>query len=173
MELWLLILQALWLIAPAYAANAFPPLVKGKTPIDMGKNLLGKRLFGDGKTIEGSIAGISFGIFIGVIQILGQASILYELQLMEMTLPIAIALSCGAILGDITGSFIKRRTNIERGAPVPILDQLDFIAVSLLMAGFLVPLALPTILILLVLTPPIHWIANIIGFTLKIKKNPW
>jgi len=48
-EIGLTILQAFWFIAPAYAANAFPPLVRGKKPIDRGKKFFGNRLLGNGK----------------------------------------------------------------------------------------------------------------------------
>jgi CDP-2,3-bis-(O-geranylgeranyl)-sn-glycerol synthase len=173
MEAWLLILQSFWFIAPAYAANAFPPLVHGKTPIDMGRSFLGKRILGDGKTIQGSIAGISFGLFIGAMQILGQGALPPELQLMEMTLPIVLLLSLGAIIGDIIGSFIKRRLNVERGAPVPLLDQLDFLIMALMLGALAVSLSWVTVIILVALTPPIHWIANNIGYLIKVKKQPW
>ena len=49
-----IILQALWLILPAYVANASAVLVGGGTPVDFGKNWRdGKRILGDGKTWRG------------------------------------------------------------------------------------------------------------------------
>ena len=49
-----IILQALWLILPAYVANASAVLVGGGTPVDSGKNWKdGKRILGDGKTWRG------------------------------------------------------------------------------------------------------------------------
>jgi len=61
-----IILQALWLILPAYIANASAVLVGGGTPIDFGKNWKdGKRILGDGKTWRGLISGAFIGITSG------------------------------------------------------------------------------------------------------------
>ena len=61
-----IIIQALWLIIPAYIANASAVLVGGGTPIDFGKNWKdGRRILGDGKTWNGLIVGAFFGITSG------------------------------------------------------------------------------------------------------------
>jgi CDP-2,3-bis-(O-geranylgeranyl)-sn-glycerol synthase len=82
-------------------------------------------------------------------------------------------LSFGALIGDLIGSFIKRRLNLERGRPAPPLDQLDFVAGALAFSfiEFIPPIEI--IGVLLVLTPGIHLIANIIGYRLRLKKEPW
>lgn len=168
----LVLAQAFWLIAPAYAANAFPPLMNGRRPLDFKRRLKTHRIFGDGKTIEGSIAGLLFGIFIGSLQILSQ-SYIPEFGLTKMAIPLVFLLSIGAIFGDILGSFIKRRLGVPRGNPVIFLDQLDFLVISLLFASFIINIDFYIILILIILTPPIHWIANLIGYLTKVKKTPW
>ncbi|MFH0832707.1 MAG: CDP-2,3-bis-(O-geranylgeranyl)-sn-glycerol synthase [Candidatus Aenigmatarchaeota archaeon] len=165
--------QAFWLIAPAYAANAFPPLIKGRIPIDLKMNLRKHRILGDGKTIEGSVAGIIFGMLIGSAQILSQTYIPKEFGLATMTLPLAFLLSFGTIFGDIAGSFIKRRFGIPRGNSFILIDQLDFLIFALLFASFATAIGFYVILVLIVLTPPIHWIANVIGYSIKVKKTPW
>ena len=33
----------------------------------------------------------------------------------------------GTVFGDLCGSFAKRRFNVERGKPFPVLDQLDYV----------------------------------------------
>ncbi len=172
-EILALIAQAFWLIAPAYAANAFPPLLKGKRPVDCGKSLNGNRILGDGKTIEGTIGGILFGILIGSLQILGYNYIPKELGLTVMTLLLAFVLSSGAISGDIIGSFLKRRLGIESGRPLFPVDQLDFLLFSLLLASFIASISMWVALILIILTPLIHKTANIIGYLIGVKKNPW
>ncbi|MCX6819539.1 MAG: CDP-2,3-bis-(O-geranylgeranyl)-sn-glycerol synthase [Candidatus Aenigmarchaeota archaeon] len=171
--MWLLFLQAFWFIAPAYAANAFPPLVKGRRPLDLGRNIGKKRILGDGKTIKGTIAGVIFGMFIGFIQILGQNSIPPELSLTVMTFPLVFLLSAGALFGDIVGSFIKRRLGMPRGFPAPVLDQLDFLAFAVIFSALVIALNTHYIIILVILTPIIHWIANLIGYFAKVKKTPW
>src|SRR3989338_8621128 len=96
----LLLLQAFLFIAPAYAANGFPPLMRGKTPIDGRKMFKGHRLLGDGKTLEGFLGGVIFGVFIGSLQIYGQSYLPAELGLAAMTFPIVFMLSIGTMAGD-------------------------------------------------------------------------
>jgi CDP-2,3-bis-(O-geranylgeranyl)-sn-glycerol synthase len=174
-----LLAQAFWLIGPAYAANAFPPLVGGRMPIDLGKTFRGRRLLGDGKTIEGAIAGIIFGLFYGAIQILVQPHIPLAidgktLSLITITPSIVILIAVGALAGDSIGSFIKRRLDIPRGGSLLLLDQLGFLLVSLILASLVVKIDPYIVLTLIILTPLIHWIANLIGFyVMKVKKTPW
>jgi CDP-diglyceride synthetase len=61
-----IIIQALWLVLPAYIANASALLVGGGKPIDFGKNWKdGKRILGDGKTWSGLITGAFVGMTCG------------------------------------------------------------------------------------------------------------
>ncbi len=174
-----LLAQAFWLIGPAYAANAFPPLARGKNPLDFGKKIRNKRILGDGKTIEGTMAGLMFGLFYAAVQIIVQPYIPLvvdgkSLNLISMTPLVAVLLVVGAILGDFIGSFIKRRAGIERGRSAPGMDQLGFLAVSLILASFVVAISVEIWVSLLLLTPLIHWVANLIGFYLmKVKQTPW
>ena len=58
-----IIIQALWLVLPAYIANASALLIGGGTPIDFGKNWKdGKLILGDGKTWRGLITGAFVGM---------------------------------------------------------------------------------------------------------------
>src|SRR3989338_2415348 len=131
----LFILQALWFIFPAYVANASPVVIRGRKPLDFGKNLGKHRILGDGKTFEGTIGGIAFGVLTGAVQIY-LLQFIPNLGLPEHTIPLIIALSTGAIIGDIIGAFIKRRLGVERGHPALLLDQLDFLLAALLFASF-------------------------------------
>ena len=169
----LLLLQAFWFIAPAYAANGFPPLMRGKTPIDGRKMFKGHRLLGDGKTLEGFLGGVIFGVFIGSLQIYGQSYLPAELGLAAMTFPIVFMLSIGTMAGDLGGSFIKRRLGMKRGDRAMFMDQLGFLIMAMLFAAPFHLLPLTEILVLVVLTPIIHWIANIFGYWIKVKRNPW
>ena|SRR3989344_2828744 len=169
----LLIFQALWLIWPAYCANAFPVVMKGKKPLDFNKRLGKERLLGKSKTIEGTVGGIAIGILIGLLQIQIHPFFPEELGLMQFTLSLIIALSVGALFGDIIGSFIKRRLGIQPGKKTVPLDQLDFLVFALIFAGFFVIIDMKIIITLVVLTPPIHLITNFIGHSAKLKKRPW
>jgi len=171
----LLILQVLWLIAPAYAANSFAPLMRGKLAIDGGRTFRGKPLLGHGKTVEGTIGGIIFGIAIGGIQVMFQQHVpsQWDLGLAEMTLAMAVLLSVGAITGDIIASFFKRQIGMKSGASLPIVDQDDFVVFSLIFVSIAYAVPIQYALLLLVITPPIHLISNWLGYACRLKKNPW
>jgi CDP-2,3-bis-(O-geranylgeranyl)-sn-glycerol synthase len=82
---------------------------------------------------------------------------------------IGFLLGFGALLGDAIGSFLKRRLGIGRGKPAPILDQLDFILVALILVSFAVKLDLLTISIAIVLTLVIHLATNTCAYLLGLK----
>ena len=83
------------------------------------------------------------------------------------------------MLGDITASFVKRRTGRERGAAFPGVDQLDFVAGALVLAAlfdvgwFTATFTLPIIVVVLVLTPVLHVVTNGIAYLLGLKNEPW
>ncbi|NHV61122.1 MAG: CDP-2,3-bis-(O-geranylgeranyl)-sn-glycerol synthase [Candidatus Verstraetearchaeota archaeon] len=158
-DLFALALSSFILISPAYVANSIPVVLKGKMPIDRGKTFVdGRRIFGDGKTIEGFLSGLLCGTLLG-------AAFGYPLH--------ALLLSLGALVGDLIGAFIKRRLGMPRGHPAPILDQLDFIIGALAFVSVIYPVSLEQFLFLVLVTPPIHLIANFIAYMLKLKSHPW
>ncbi|MHA1480099.1 MAG: CDP-archaeol synthase, partial [Candidatus Thorarchaeota archaeon] len=82
-------------------------------------------------------------------------------------------LSVGALLGDLVGSFLKRRINVKSGNPSPVLDQIGFILMALILASpFLQPSA-GYVVVIVFITLGIHWISNALGYVLGLKKNPW
>ena len=163
-NLYLIILYPLIYILPAYVANGAPVVFGGGRPLDFGKKFVGKRVLGSSKTIRGAMAGIIAGIIIGVI----------EYPFFPYLLYVSVALSLGAIFGDMFGSFMKRRINLKPGANVPLLDQYGFFVFALL---FALPQGhLPNaygLLFLVLLTGPLHLLTNICANRLKLKKVPW
>lgn len=151
-------------IFPAYAANGAPILFGGGRPLDLGKRFQKKRIFGNSKTTRGVIAGIIAGIIVGIV----------ESQFLPYLLYISVALSLGAIFGDLLGSFMKRRAGMKPGTNVPLLDQYGFFVFALL---FALPFghmpALYGLLFLALLTGPLHLVANICANALRLKKVPW
>jgi CDP-2,3-bis-(O-geranylgeranyl)-sn-glycerol synthase len=169
----------LLIIWPPYVANA-TPVVAGKIfrkriPIDLGKNFIdGRRIFGDGKTYEGFITGLLVGFVIGEFTYLIVTSVVNLYQ--ELPSPTTVLLMClAALVGDLVGAFIKRRLGMPRGAPAPLLDQLDFLLMSLLALWLLQPQILRWVyvVIAIIITPPIHLLTNTIAYLLKLKKEPW
>ncbi|MFX0038952.1 MAG: CDP-2,3-bis-(O-geranylgeranyl)-sn-glycerol synthase [Promethearchaeota archaeon] len=104
----------------------------------------------------------------------------FPINFLVLIIRIVLA-SYGAVLGDLIGSFLKRRFNIKSGAPFWIVDQLDFALLALLfisIPSFIAPnvFFLPDIFIisfLIILTPAVSIIANTVAFVLGLKNVPW
>ncbi|RLE63615.1 MAG: CDP-2,3-bis-(O-geranylgeranyl)-sn-glycerol synthase [Thermoprotei archaeon] len=164
-----LVLETLIFIFPSYVANATPliatKLLNKQTPIDRGKLFIdNRRILGNGKTIEGSLTGIAMGTLCSII--------LQYLQLHSFRG--GVIMSIGAILGDLLGSFIKRRLNIPRGKPLPILDQLSFLLTAEAMYWLLIgSLPMYILLISVVITLILHPLSNVIAYILGLKQVPW
>ena len=175
---------AIWLMLPAYLPNNFAVLLGGGAPLDFGKTFRdGRRILGDGKTFRGTFLGAFCGIFAGLI-LNFVASACPSLGLpgfgegIELIL-VLVGLSFGAMLGDIVASFFKRRMGLTRGAPLFLIDQLDFVFGSWALTFLLAPgwfqenFTSLIIIIVLVITPLLHRITNVIGYKIKAKKEPW
>ncbi len=173
-----IVVLAFWLMLPAYIPNNVAVLVGGGPPIDMGKEFLGDRLLGDGKTWRGSMGGALAGFLLAFIlnRVLEFLPIGF---LPRFEIIPALGLAAGAILGDMAASFIKRRTGRERGKPFPGVDQLDFVVgafvVTLVLAPnwFLDNFSPSVIVAVLVITPLLHLSTNFIAYKLDLKDEPW
>ena len=180
------ILQAFWLIIPAYIANASAVLVGGGTPVDFGKNWRdGKRILGDGKTWRGLFAGAFIGMTAGFgLAVAARYIALSDFAFLNLSdfegfplmIPIIFSLCFGALAGDVVKSFFKRRIGKNRGEDWILFDQIDFIVGALLFSflvsgilqvsglmsnnWFFESFTLWHILFLIVITPFIHLTAN-------------
>ncbi|WP_298524288.1 CDP-2,3-bis-(O-geranylgeranyl)-sn-glycerol synthase [uncultured Methanobrevibacter sp.] len=169
----------LYFILPAYFSNGSGLLFGGGTPVDFGKSdSKGNRWIGDGVTWRGLVAGTIIGIITGAVQGFLAPMILANFGQYIMTpiitsipngINIGFLLGFGALLGDAIGSFLKRRLGIGRGKPAPILDQLDFIIVALILVSFVVKLNLLTIAIAIILTLIVHLATNTCAYLLGLK----
>ncbi len=189
---------ALWIMIPAYIPNPAAALVGGGTPIDFGKYAKdGRRLFGDGKTWRGLIGGIFVGIIFGAVQMFLVDYFHWDF-LPQHTWVTVIALATGALLGDLTKSYFKRRLGKDRGTKWPLADMYDMVVGSLLLMvialgvtgglgwfavfsspwvleNLVSPLAfgIMTFVAILIISPVLHRGANIIGYLLGLKDVPW
>lgn len=123
-----------------------------------------ERILGDHKTVRGFVSGIFIGVVVGAFE--------YLLISQELLL-VAILASVGALLGDLAGAFIKRRLKIKPGAPLPMIDQLDFVIGAILMVSLISRPSLSTALILILVTPPIHLATNLGAYALGLKSTYW
>jgi len=153
------IIGALYFFLPGYVANTLPGIFGGDLPVDLYTNFRdGRRLLGDGVTVRGFLVGVSGGLAVGA---------------MMGELKVGFFMSLGALLGDALGSFLKRRLRFKRGAPAPLLDQLNFVAGGLILASLVTTISWEYVLVLLVITPFGHLAVNWLGYSLKLKKVPW
>ena len=185
-------------IGPAYIANAMMVFTSDGKPLDGGKNFIdGKRLFGKTKTRGGFIGGCLFGflfaslffwLFYFFYPAIGEFARtqqdflnLIDLKLIEDFLhpePLVVFIrsvfcGIGAPIGDLVGSFMKRRFSIGSGQPFWLVDQLDFIIISILLNYFWFPLDFYIILLLTLISPSIALFANNVAYYLGRKKEPW
>lgn len=178
-DLLLLAFQSLWFILPAYFANSTPVIAGGGTPIDFNKKFFdGEPVFGPGKTWRGFFAGIAVAVLVAGVQMFLQNRLdLSSYSLIKMSLSLGFLLGFGAIIGDMVKSFFKRRMKIKRGAKWPLLDQLDFLLgallFSLLSKNAVAYLNWKIVVFLLIFTPLVHRMANILAFRSHLKKVPW
>ncbi len=164
-------LETFILFLPAMVANGTPVvvgrLIKNSHPIDFGFRFFDENpLLGPGKTWEGFFGGLVVGAIFGLLAhfLLPQ----YSLILTSFYVPL------GALLGDIFGSFLKRRLGLRRGEPLPLLDQLDFYL------GVLIVLILcnkvPDIVSLILMAITIYFLhraTNFAAYKLGLKSVPW
>ena len=180
------VVLAIWLMLPAYISNSMAVVFGGGAPMDLGMKLPdGKRVLGEGKTMRGLVGGTACGIAAGLLQIyvVPTFGIQYLPTIIQYvpTITAIITLSFGALLGDIVKSFFKRRIGLVRGAELPLIDQLDFVAGAWILTYIFDTVWFTRyfisnpwiILTVLVLTPILHRLTNIFGYNIKLKKEPW
>lgn len=170
-------LTALWATLPAYLPNSVAVLVGGGRPIDGGRTWNGARLLGDGKTWQGAGGGVAAGVLLAFG--LNEAGPRLRVAVPVFPVEAALALPAGAMLGDVCGSFLKRRAGRERGAPVPVLDQLGFVAGAFALTRLVAPdwfratFTPPVAATAVVVTPVLHVGANALAYALGLKDVPW
>ena len=177
---------AFWFLLPAYVANPMAVVFGGGTPMDFGRTLRdGRRLLGDGKTWRGFVGGIASGSVLGLV--LQSIASLVNPRLSSGEWPgvlgIFVLLPFGALLGDLLGAFIKRRLGLARGAKAPGLDQYDFLIGTFLVLLLLAPSwwvarfwagdGIWGLGFIILITPALHRVVNVIGFRWGHKREPW
>src|SRR5689334_10856315 len=138
--------QALYLFCPLLVSSVLSGIVlrfallhELRRPIDGGRVIRGRRIFGDSKTWRGIVVAV-----VGCV--LAVAAQRYVLRPPRWLLVVAserinrivfgTAMGAGAMVGELPNSFVKRRPRRERGAsargPLALLfclgDQMDLLA---------------------------------------------
>ncbi len=137
-----------------------------------------EKLFGKNKTYRGFYAGYIGALIMLFLQYYLQKNgifteyILLDYEKINLFL-YAFLFGIGALTGDLIKSFFKRRLNIAPGKPFIPFDQIDFVLGAWL---FLLPFYPPpwqNLLAVLIIMPFLHFLTNIIGYFLGLKKVWW
>lgn len=170
-----------WFILPAGVANIFASMsryiVKSEYPVDFYLGFRGKRIFGDHKTWRGVIVGSFFGTLFYILQIfLYSQEPFASISLIEYNIYpwyLGLALSGGALFGDLVKSFFKRRLGIESGKPWIPFDQIDYIIGAVLLSSLIYFPGWFEVAMLVIGGFLFHVMFNHFGYWLGLQKNKW
>ena len=188
------------ILVPAFVTNGMMVIVASiknikRFPIDNGKTFKdGERIFGEGKSWNGFIGGWITGFLISAaicwfffIKI-QEAEIYSGFEFINRTYitdfiksgvnPTTYWLSqcfiaLGSPVGDLIGSFFKRRKKIKRGEVYLFWDQNDFVIISSLIACIWYPYDWYFWIFVLLITPILTALANWVGYLIGKKDVPW
>ena len=183
-------LAVLWLMLPAYIANSFATLPRGRgPPMDFGRTWPGdgRRVLGPSKTWSGFLfagfAAMPFCLLEAWLILLAPPNLALVPVLapsVAAAIPLAALLTFGAMTGDAIGSFLKRRLGRPSGSRTFFLVQLPFVLVPIALGCAVYPSLFlgvfghwEAVLWLAVLTLGLHAAFNWIGFKAGLKKVPW
>jgi len=183
------IVSCVYFFLPAYLANMTPPLVRNAKifdflakPVDFGKNLWGKRIFGDHKTWRGLVCAIAVGAGVALLQWwLYRFSWAMELSLLDYKSvnlwAFALLLSGGAMAGDLAAAFIKRRIGLAPGSSFMPWDQTNYVIGSFVFLALYIRPYMENDLIVwgtvFLMTFFIHLLFNRFGYDLGLHKAKW
>ncbi|MBU1146150.1 CDP-2,3-bis-(O-geranylgeranyl)-sn-glycerol synthase [Patescibacteria group bacterium] len=170
---------------PAYIANMAPVFAKRfgllkflARPVDGGREFSGRKIFGEHKTWRGFVVGIIAAIagawlqyFLYSVSPFREISFFNYFEVSPWFL--GFIFGFGALFGDLIKSFFKRRIGIAPGKPWIPFDQLDFVLGALIFVSLIFLPPWRGILVIIIVTPILHLLANQIGFILKIKNTKW
>ena len=183
-------LAVLWVLLPAYIANALATLPGGRgPPMDFGRTWSrdGRRILGPSKSWSGFLfagfAAMPFCLLEAWLILLAPPNLALVPVLapsVAAAVPLAALLTFGAMGGDALGSFVKRRLGRVSGARTVLLDQLPFVLVPIGLGLLFYPALFVSVfarweavLWLLVITLGLHVTFNWIGYKAGLKKVPW
>jgi hypothetical protein len=143
-------------------------------PIDLGKTIRGKRIFGDSKTFRGLVVIIPLTAFF--------AYIIHSFANIPLTNPVYIVggfIGLGYMLGELPNSFAKRRLCIKESSAASgklknlfiITDHTDSILGALLFIYIIEPLSLELGFVLFISGVSLHIFINILLYRFGYKKN--
>jgi len=163
-QVFTIITDTLWFFLPAAIANITPVLAAYykwfpslNKPIDAHKEWGGMRILGNNKTWRGLILGTIAGTIVGVLQGHG--------------LLLGFAISFGALTGDALKSLIKRRSGVNPGESLPVIDQIDYIIGAALGAALITRVPAEHVITAIIIFGTGSAITSYFGYKMHIKKS--
>jgi len=160
------LLNAFYLMIPAYVANMVPlfaKLLPWNMPMDFGFYLGKERLLGPHKTWMGLMFGTGAAALTAII--LSQFYWPFSVPPIQWGILVGI----GALGGDALKSFFKRRIGIKAGASWVPLDQIDFTIGALALGSIMFFPGWMNAIIIVVISALGHVVVNRIGRMLGIR----
>ena len=166
------VFNAIFFVLPTMVSNTTPLIFGGGLPMDFRKNWFdGRRILGNNKTIRGFIAGFMTGFLVGLL------TMMWFSNAVEVDFPIPIYngffQGFGAVTGDVLGSFIKRRLNIQSGGSLIVIDQTGFMILGLAFGRIGTPFPWTYWAIMIPLAGIVHFAANAVGYVMGWKDVWW
>lgn len=176
--LFLPLLGALVLHAPVLRFDLLPRL---KRPLDGGRTVRGRRIFGDNKTWRGALV-MGSGALLATLLLAQVAGYWTRLPVPVQAagpLPLGLVLGLGTVLGELPNSFLKRQLGIGPGnrargllgIALSIYDQGDFVPLVWLMLSPIWLIPPSQIGLCFVIVVALHAIVNLIGFAIGARKT--
>jgi CDP-2,3-bis-(O-geranylgeranyl)-sn-glycerol synthase len=185
MPLLTLMLQCMYFMLPAAFANMAPVMFKNalkglNVPIDGGKTIGKKPVFGSHKTIRGFVVGMITAIAIALLQawlsgypFMQGFSVMDYSQGYGFAILFGLLMGFGALFGDLAKSFIKRRIGIDAGKPFIPFDEVDFAIGALAFASIIIDISWDIVAMSIGLAFLFHILVNHAAFYLKIRNEKW
>ena len=155
-----------------------------RKPLDLGKSLGGRRIFGDHKTFRGFFINMVFCVLgtlvqAGIQNIAGLPSWLALIDYREHWLLLGTLIGLGMTIGELPNSFLKRRLDISPGKKRPGLgglcfflwDQVDLTIGIWICIFWLVNPTVGLVLWSFLLTILLHVSISTIGYLLGMRKT--
>lgn len=162
------LVQILYFMVPAYAANMAPPFVRywrgWNRPIS-------RRWLGTHKTVMGFAVGVLAAVIATFIQSrIGWdgAPVAYD-----HWATLGLRFGVGAMAGDVAKSLVKRRVGIAPGRPWIPWDQVDFVLGALALIWGAAALSWSDLVAILLLSVAGHVLVNHLGYLLGIRDVRW
>ncbi len=167
----MIIIKIIWLFLPAALANMMPVIMRRINFLNIA---LSPKFFGPNKTYRGFFWGILGAIVLTYLQSLLYVydNHIFLINYRQINIYLfGFLMGGGALLGDLTKSFWKRRLKIKPGKAFLPFDQMDWIIFTNIVLLFYMKFSFLVFFWSLLIFTPLHFLVNLIAYQLKIRNN--